>query len=75
MREIKMDNKKHNNNDAYYDTPIERPFEELPEWFARTLNSRLTTKRLPREPESGGSYNNPHSRNPQPRGERAIRNS
>lgn len=38
-----------------YDQPIERPFEELPDWFVRTLHSRMVTKRLPKLRETGAN--------------------
>ncbi|MDM7920779.1 MAG: hypothetical protein QUS14_00650 [Pyrinomonadaceae bacterium] len=46
-------NEKRKDGKQTYDVPIKRPFEELPEWFARTLNSRYTTKR---EIKPGNGY-------------------
>lgn len=45
------ENKRFSKSD--YDQPIERPFEELPEWFVRNLQARLVTKRTPKHRESG----------------------
>lgn len=66
-----MDNKKQKPKEAFYDMPIERPFEELPEWFVRTLNSRLVTKRPQRDSDKGSSYTDAGSRNGGSRSERA----
>lgn len=40
-----MNNVKSNRTQNSYDKPIQKPFEELPEWFVRTLHSRMVTKR------------------------------
>jgi hypothetical protein len=32
-----------------FDVPIEKPFGELPAWFVSNLNSRLVTKRFPKD--------------------------
>ena len=29
-----------------FDKPIQKPFDELPEWFMRNLRSRLVTKKM-----------------------------
>lgn len=68
-----MDNKKQNSKE-YYDMPIERPFEELPEWFVRTLNSRLVTKRPDRESGRANSFTDAGNRNGNTRRESAGRN-
>lgn len=43
------------NPTADYDHPIEKPFEELPDWFIERLNSRLTTKRFHKTHDTGAN--------------------
>lgn len=39
-------------NSEDYDVPIEKPFDELPAWFVNRLNSRLVTRRFPKDRNS-----------------------
>lgn len=50
-----MMNREHKVSKSTYDKPIERPFEELPDWFIRTLHSRMVTKRFPKQHETGAN--------------------
>jgi len=45
MREQNLTDHNHINQ-ADFDKPIEKPFDELPSWFVEMLNARLTTKRF-----------------------------
>jgi len=49
VREGKKTERHKTNRPREYDTPIDRPEDELPAWFVRTLNSRFTTKRTREE--------------------------
>jgi hypothetical protein len=42
------------NKQANFDIPIEKPFDELPEWFVRNLRSRLVTKKMTKGNDTTG---------------------
>ncbi|HSI88813.1 MAG TPA: hypothetical protein VK918_07135 [Pyrinomonadaceae bacterium] len=41
---------KKTNKEGGFDKPIQKPFDELPEWFMRNLRSRLVTKKIRKNP-------------------------
>ena len=44
--------KKQSKPKAENHVPTPMPFDELPDWLTRTLNSRLITKKLPKIPDT-----------------------